>query len=436
MDNVTHSLAGLLLAESAVRLRGRVDGEPSSRFGTVAAISSMIAANLPDADLLYTGSGGDRLGYMLQHRGYTHTVLIAIVGAALVWGVTLFVWRWRARERPRRDEAYWLLALLLVSSLSHLVLDWTNSYGVHPFWPLDDRWRYGDAVFIIEPWLWVACIPALVAASSRRGAQALLSLVMLIGLVLAWRVDLVSTGARVALTAGAVLTVLLALVLRPTARAASAVAGWIIVTLVMAAGSSRARASTLSAVRSADPRAEVLDIVVSPLPANAVCMSVITIERLGESYRVMTARVSAAPVIAEAARCGARGPASALDSTTRQSTSAVHWDTEWKAPIAEISALARESCPALAALRFIRAPIWHALSDSTVLIGDVRYGGGSGTGFTDVPVPRHAATCSFAVPPWTPPRADLLDATVSDVETTDSTGRVDRTEHLSPKRAD
>ena len=77
-----------------------------------------------------------------------------------------------------------------MSTFSHLVLDWTNSYGVHPFWPFDDRWRYGDAVFIVEPWLWVVSVPALVAASSARTVRGLLSLVLLGGVVLAWRVDL------------------------------------------------------------------------------------------------------------------------------------------------------------------------------------------------------------------------------------------------------
>jgi hypothetical protein len=39
MDNVTHSLAGLLLAESAVQLRARGEGDlPSPRFRAVAAV--------------------------------------------------------------------------------------------------------------------------------------------------------------------------------------------------------------------------------------------------------------------------------------------------------------------------------------------------------------------------------------------------------------
>jgi inner membrane protein len=413
MDNVTHSLAGLLLAESAVRLRAwRTGAEPAPRMRVVAALSSMIAANLPDSDLLYTGVGADRLTYMLHHRGYTHTVVAAILGAVLLWGVAWLALRWRASSPTARGDARWLLALLLVSTLSHLVLDWTNSYGVHPFWPVDDRWRYGDAVFIVEPWFWVVAVPALVAASVNRVARSLLSLVLLIGLVLAWRVDLVSRGAAIALTVGAVVSIVLARVLRSGPRAAVAVSAWIAVTLVMGIGAASARAATVNAVRAADPGAQLLDVVVTPLPSNAVCADVITVERSGMLYRVATARVSAAPLLTEASRCGARDRARAsFASSSRRSTPAVHWDAEWSAPYAELATLARESCYALAALRFIRVPAWHVVDDSLVALGDVRFGGAE-SGFASVRVPRRSSACPPAVPPWIPPRADLLGASI------------------------
>jgi hypothetical protein len=59
-------------------------------------------------------------------------------------------------------------------------------------------------------------------------------------------------------------------------------------------------------------------------------------------------------------------------------------------------------------MRFIRVPIWSAVADSAVLIGDIRYGGGAGNGFTDVRVPRLTSSCPGWIPPWTPPRVDLL----------------------------
>lgn len=409
MDNVTHSLAGLVIAEAAVRLRARRGGaEPSPGVRAAAALSSMVAANLPDADLFYTGVGGDRLAYMLHHRGYTHTVVVALLGALLVWGAVSLLLRWRIGAPPSRKDARWLCALLVVSALSHLVLDWTNSYGVHPWWPFDDGWIYGDAVFIIEPWLWVVSVPTLVVATTSRIARVLLSIVLVIGLALAWRVSFVSTAAAVALTVGAVFAILLARMLRPGMRATVAVAGWVAVTLVMAAGAASARAATIRAVRAADPRADLLDVVVSPMPANALCMSVITVERSGAAYRVVTARASAVAWVS-AARCGTRDRSAArLEVSLRRSTSRLRWDGEWSAPAAELATLARESCPALAALRFIRAPLWHAVDDSTVMLGDARYGGASGSGFTDVRVPRRSSACPANVPPWTPPRADVV----------------------------
>lgn len=410
MDNVTHSLAGLLLAESAVRLRARRSGEePSPRFRVVAALSSMIAANLPDADLFYTGVGRDRLTYLLHHRGHTHTVVIAVLGAALLWLAASLALRPRARAEPARDEARLLFGLLLVSTLSHLALDWTNSYGVHPFWPLDNRWRYGDAVFIVEPWFWVIAVPALFAATTRRVAQGLLAAVLLAGLALSWRVPQVMTGAAVALTAGVMAWIVVLRALRPGTRAVAAVLAWVAVTLVMATGSAMARSTVARAVREADPAAELLDVVVTPLPANPLCTTVITVERTSATYRVVTARATGLPSLTDVSRCGAReGVGTMFGVSPRRATRAVQWDTEWTASHAELATLARESCPARAALRFIRVPVWRAVADSTVMLGDVRYGGGSGSGFSDVRVPRRSAECPDAVPDWTPPRADLL----------------------------
>lgn len=411
MDNVTHSLAGLLLAEAAVRLRARRTGEePSRRFRVVAAVSSLVAANLPDADLFYTGVGADPLVYMLHHRGYTHTVLAALPGALALWLIASPLLRSRAPKNATRDDSRWLLGLLLVSAMSHLLLDWTNSYGLHPFWPVNDRWYYGDAVFIVEPWLWIVSVPVLVAATTNRIARVLLSLVLVAGVVLAWRVSLVTTGAAAMLTVGALISFALARALRPARRVAIACGAWIAVTLVMAAGAASARASTLRAMHDADPGADVLDVVVSPLPANAVCMSVITVERSGADYRVATARVSSVPAIAAASSCGApRGVDAGFRTPTRRSTRAVQWDAEWSAPRAELASLARESCRALAALRFIRVPFWREIDDSTLTLGDVRFGGGSGRGFSVVRVSRRSARCPANVPPWVPPRIELLE---------------------------
>jgi inner membrane protein len=47
-----------------------------------------------------------------------------------------------------------LLLLSAVSILTHPTLDWTNEYGMRWLMPFSGRWFYGDALFIIDPWLW------------------------------------------------------------------------------------------------------------------------------------------------------------------------------------------------------------------------------------------------------------------------------------------
>ena len=48
----------------------------------------------------------------------------------------------------------WLYASAFVAALSHLLLDWTNNYGLRPFFPLNPRWYAGSFMFIAEPLLW------------------------------------------------------------------------------------------------------------------------------------------------------------------------------------------------------------------------------------------------------------------------------------------
>jgi inner membrane protein len=44
-----------------------------------------------------------------------------------------------------------LFAYACLAGLSHILLDYTNNYGVRPFWPFSERWYSGDIVFIVDP---------------------------------------------------------------------------------------------------------------------------------------------------------------------------------------------------------------------------------------------------------------------------------------------
>ena len=141
MDNLTHSLVGLALASGLKRrTRGR-------------ALTLVVAANLPDLDGL-SYLFGDRLDGLAFRRGWTHGVLAMVVLplllAALVWTGQ----RWSSRESDRMHGKE-LLLLAALGVWSHPLLDLLNTYGVRLLMPFSSHWFYGDALFIVDPWVWL-----------------------------------------------------------------------------------------------------------------------------------------------------------------------------------------------------------------------------------------------------------------------------------------
>src|SRR5205085_5509197 len=79
----------------------------------------VVAANLPDADLVYTRITAAPLGSLLHHRGHTHTVAgIAVLGLAIA--AVCVLPRIRESVGAARPRLWLLIALGLAS---HLVLD-------------------------------------------------------------------------------------------------------------------------------------------------------------------------------------------------------------------------------------------------------------------------------------------------------------------------
>ena len=147
MEPVTHILTGAVLARAGW-----------NRKAAYATAAMAVAAELPDVDTVW-GWGGPVQGFE-HHRGITHTFvavpLEAVVVVAACWG-----WhRWR--KRTAVVSWGWLYGGVVVALLSHLLLDWTNNYGVRPFFPFDGRWFAGSFVFIVEPVLLALLAGALV----------------------------------------------------------------------------------------------------------------------------------------------------------------------------------------------------------------------------------------------------------------------------------
>jgi inner membrane protein len=63
---------------------------------------------------------------------------------------------------PQKVHWGWVYGTALIAALSHLLLDWTNNYGVRPFFPFNPRWYAGSFVFIAEPVLWGLLLAAMI----------------------------------------------------------------------------------------------------------------------------------------------------------------------------------------------------------------------------------------------------------------------------------
>jgi inner membrane protein len=83
-------------------------------------------------------------------------------------GFVYVLWRIRGRKikDPKLPPRWGILFLYAcLAGLSHILLDFTNNYGVRPFWPVSERWYSWDIVFIIEPVMLVFLILGLVVPS-------------------------------------------------------------------------------------------------------------------------------------------------------------------------------------------------------------------------------------------------------------------------------
>lgn len=161
MEPVTHLLTGACLSRTGL-----------NRRAAYATLTMVVAAEFPDIDTLWSFRGPIE-GFQ-HHRGITHTFLGLPFEAALIVAAVYGVHRWRVRRARATTTASrpltvapvrWgvLYGLALVALLSHLLLDYTNNYGLRPFFPFNDHWYAASIVFIFDPWMFAMLLGALIA---------------------------------------------------------------------------------------------------------------------------------------------------------------------------------------------------------------------------------------------------------------------------------
>ncbi|HYB96276.1 MAG TPA: metal-dependent hydrolase [Vicinamibacterales bacterium] len=143
MDNLCHSLIGMAASRAGLNQR------------TAMATSTLVIANnLPDIDVAVFAT--DTLA-MSFRRGWTHGVLAqATLPIALTAGIVLYDRYLRRRPGAAPVKPGQVLLLSYTGVLLHVFMDLMNSYGVRLLMPFSERWFYGDALYIVDPWLYLA----------------------------------------------------------------------------------------------------------------------------------------------------------------------------------------------------------------------------------------------------------------------------------------
>lgn len=188
MEPFTHFLTGACLGRAGL-----------NRKTALATLTLTLAAEAPDLDIL-SSLGGRAFGFA-HHRGFTHSFLGVPLVAAVVVGVVYLLWRLLGRRTkdPNPPPRWGLLFFYAcLGGWSHILLDFTNNYGVRPFWPFWEKWYSWDIVFIVEPVmlallvlglivpLFFSLIDSEIGARHRGSRGRVAATLALVGIVLMW----------------------------------------------------------------------------------------------------------------------------------------------------------------------------------------------------------------------------------------------------------
>jgi inner membrane protein len=411
VDNLTHTIIGLAAGELIARsLPAEPTPERAKARHRLLLVTGALGSNFPDIDLAFMPFLSRPLGYLLEHRGHTHTLLFAIPEALLL--VALLWLLWPAARNVLRVSSAARKGVAIAAGIGlllHLGMDYLNSYGLHPFAPVDARWFYGDTIYIIEPMFWVLLgVPLILQIRRpvlRYGWLAIMAIVLaactaagfLLGESLAL-LALAAAGLAVAhaqwrhtLVMGAVLSL-----------------AWI---GVQAGASHQARAMVAAHLAQQDPGSKLLDAAMTPFPANPLCWSFVSIEADAAhgTYRLRRGVLTLNNFVTTA-QC----PVKLAGGVADEYAQGVALFASIEASLADLKQLQQTNCHVDAWLRFARMPSLDGGSAT-----DLRFGNLGAANFSTIDYGARAGTpCPAWLPEWDQPRADLLRVLPSPSSTT------------------
>ncbi len=393
--------------------RKHLSSERLTSFRSLALTASIAGNNLPDLDFVYTQVTEGPLGYLMHHRGHTHTFLLALLQGLLIWGAIEAFLKWKKRAWGAGDRV--VVALLAVFGCgAHILADGMNNYGIHPFWPWDNSWRAGDFIFIIEPWFWAVLIPPLIVCARTWGARVFLGILLLSMAGLVFASGFVPLSLGVAWLSAVVIWAFAIFVWRLKEAAILTLGsfGLVFVLSSFAALSLQVRGEVTELLSQSE--AQLHTLALHPLPAHPYCWRFTSAEVL-HSQDSETQYRTRAGVFAY----GGYSLEKCMSLSVRDREGAIPWSPQpalesrlqvfksFSAPLQELRILERESCRFRAFLRFARHPYW-VLEEGVA--GDLRFDFSARSGFARVEFERGEPLdqCPKWIPPWEPWLNSLL----------------------------
>jgi len=405
MDNLSHSVAGLAVGElvhRALREEPYIGRQRLRRRLLLA--SGWLASNIPDLDIILTPLLPEPLGYLLHHRGYTHTLLYILPQALLVWGGIWLFWpSARSLLRVSAMARKGFVSCLVASFAVHLLMDYLNSYGLHPFHPFESRWFYGDMVFIVEPLFWVPFGVPLILMIRRGWLKGGLLLLLAASLLfftlkgfLAWP-SLFFLGA-----VGAIIGMVQ---YKGRSNGAFILAATVSILFVGMQYMASLQADSLvrASEQGGNASAGIVDVSLTPFPSNPVCWNFISIESREREgvYLMKRGILSLAPDMQPPSSCPSGFSAPSGQHPLNRSMALL---SEEKGSLERLRRLKADNCYFEAWLRFARVP---SIGESEA--SDLRFAYGERGNFTSMDLEKLAGhSCPTHIPRWGFPRADLL----------------------------
>ena len=283
-------------------------------------------------------------------------------------------------------------------------MDAGNSYGTHLFYPFSARWVYGDAVFVLEPWLW-AILGVGLAMNAGRMWRALVALLTLLPIAAVVYVGLATPGVVLAILAIVSAAAFATRAWHRQRRAAMTLAATLTVFVSMFGVSSVAKGEARRAVQGVD--GEVVDIVSDANPGVPWCWSVMVLQRAGDrpadALVARRATLSLLPGVWPAASCASARLSAQWTDAGAAPSSTIVWHRRWRIDVDDLRALYVGNCRVRAWLQFGRVP--HVANGT---IADLRFEHPIGQNFTPMAVDTGSVACPSYVTGWELPRRDVV----------------------------